>query len=409
MNLLHLFGSLVKYNLPFTNKSSCISEIKQHFIDGGGVWQKFAQTLSGQGNVIGKELAKELQTMCFDCPAHDDVYSARIIRDAFGDKYNVKQMKMIGSGTISQVYKVCVSGTTDEYVAIKVMHPNIKKEIRNAVNMYKMCRDSHLFPKQLRVITQMFFDGLIEQLNMNREVKNGRLFKQLLQHNRGCDHKFIIPDMIACSKKCLVMSYVESKLCVDLSKYDDDTLFHIGECVGFLVYTSVVIGVVHMDLHMGNIGVCGNKLVIYDFGQVKDIRKLDKSIREQIVINRLNKNMTNFLRCFPVDEKVSQQAIHACQGKTSYQQVEKCTKMLFLNSVELPENYRAILISWFKPIKFAHIHKGLVEKNSQYSSDYLYRNGISRYIQTVYPYDEFKELALLFEMKNDKLNKNEFL
>jgi len=402
MNLLHLFGSLVKYNLPFTNKSSCISEIKQHFIDGGGVWQKFAQTLSGQGNVIGKELAKELQTMCFDCPAHDDVYSARIIRDAFGDKYNVKQMKMIGSGTISQVYKVCVSGTTDEYVAIKVMHPNIKKEIRNAVSMYKMCRDSHLFPKQLRVITQMFFDGLIEQLNMNREVKNGRLFKQLLQHNRGCNHKFIIPDMIASSKQCLVMSYVESKLCVELSEYDDDTLFHIGECVGFLVYTSVVIGVVHMDLHMGNIGVCGNKLVIYDFGQVKDIRKIDKSTREQIVVNRLNKNMTNFLRCFPVDEKVSQQATHACQGKTSYQQVKICTKMLFLNSVELPENYRAILISWFKPIKFAHIHKGLVEKNSQYSSDYLYRNGISRYIQTVYPYDEFKELALLLEMKMTK-------
>lgn len=402
MNLLHLFGSLVKYNLPFTNKSSCISEIKQHFIDGGGVWQKFAQTLSGQGNIIGEELAKELQTMCFDCPAHDDVYSARIIRDAFGDKYNVKQMKMIGSGTISQVYKVCVTGTTDEYVAIKVMHPNIKKEIRKAVSIYKMCRDSHLFPKQLRVITQMFFDGLNEQLNMNREVKNGRLFKQLLQHNRGCgcDHKFIIPDMIACSKQCLVMSYVESKLCVDLSEYDDDTLFHIGECVGFLVYTSVVIGVVHMDLHMGNIGVCGNKLVIYDFGQVKDIRKIDKSTREQIVINRINKNMTNFIRCFPVDKKVSQQVIHhACQGKTSYQQVERCTKMLFLNNIELPENYRAILTSWFKPIKFAHIHKGLVEKNSQYSSDYLYRNGISRYIQTVYPYDEFKELALLFEMK----------
>lgn len=400
MNLLYLFSSLVKYNLPFTNKSACISEIKQHFIDGGGVWQKFAQTLSGQGNIIGEELAKELQTMCFDCPAHDDVYSARIIRDAFGDKYNIKQMKMIGSGTISQVYKVHVAGTTDEYVAIKVMHPNIKKEIRKAVDMYKMCRDSHLFPKQLRVVTQMFFDGLIEQLNMNREVKNGRLFKQLLQQqdNKGCgEYKFIIPDMIACSKKCLVMSYVESKLCVDLSEYDDDALFHIGECVGFLVYTSVVTGIVHMDLHMGNIGVCGNKLVIYDFGQVKDIRKIDKSTREQIVINRINQNMTNFIRCFPMDKKVSQKVIsHACEGKTSYQQVERCTKMLFLNNIELPENYRAILTSWFKPINFAHIHKKLVKKYPQYSNDYLYRNGIRHHIQTVFPYDEFKELALLF-------------
>jgi hypothetical protein len=148
---------------------------------------------------------------------------------------------------------------------------------------------------------------------------------------------------------------------------------------------------------MGNIGVCGNKLVIYDFGQVKDIRKIDKSTREQIVINRINQNMTNFIRCFPMDKKVSQKVIrHACEGKTSYQQVERCTKMMFLNNIELPENYRAILISWFKPINFAHIHKKLVEKYPQYSNDYLYRNGIRHHIQTVCPYDEFKELALLF-------------
>ena len=80
MNLLYVFSAIVKYNLPFTNKEACISEIKQHFINGGGVWQKFAQTLSGQGEIIGHDLAKELESMCFDCPAHSDIYSARIIQ-----------------------------------------------------------------------------------------------------------------------------------------------------------------------------------------------------------------------------------------------------------------------------------------------------------------------------------------
>ena len=45
-DLIHLFFLIVKYNLPFTNKKSCVLEISQVFIDGGCVWQKFAQVLS---------------------------------------------------------------------------------------------------------------------------------------------------------------------------------------------------------------------------------------------------------------------------------------------------------------------------------------------------------------------------
>ena len=173
MNLLHVFGCIIKYNLPFVDKNACSREIKQLFSGGGSVWQKFAQTLSLNGELIGEELASELKTMCYNCPEHDHVYSARIIKDAFGDKYDTKHMETIGSGTISQVYKTCII-QTGERVAIKVMHPNVKKEISEACNYYKTVKTSVLFPSRFITLCDLFFQDLKEQLEMNREFKNGK-------------------------------------------------------------------------------------------------------------------------------------------------------------------------------------------------------------------------------------------
>ena len=115
MELLRLFSLLVKYNFPFTNKDQCLSDIQEWFMQSGSVWQKFAQLLSQCEDIIGKELADALCKLCFDCPVHDDIYSARIIRDAFGEKYDTKTMAIIGSGTISQVYTPLKNYTIEDF------------------------------------------------------------------------------------------------------------------------------------------------------------------------------------------------------------------------------------------------------------------------------------------------------
>ena len=159
MNLLLLLSSIVQYNMPIMNSShnkrKCVETIKQLFIEGGGVWQKFAQILSGYEDIVGIELAKELQTTMFDCPSHCDKYSARIIKDAFDDKYDTANMKLIGSGTISQVHRVNVKGT-DETVAIKVMHPNIKKDIKEACDMYESIKGRRHYLPESRVKFLMY-------------------------------------------------------------------------------------------------------------------------------------------------------------------------------------------------------------------------------------------------------------
>lgn len=403
MNLIHLFSSIVKYNLPFTNKISCISEIKQQFTEGGGVWQKFAQLLSGQGDIIGEELAKELESMCFNCPAHDDAYSARIIKDAFGDKYDTKRMKMIGSGTISQVYKIYIKDA-DEFVAIKVMHPNIKKEIKTACDLYNTIKESYLFPPQLKTITKLFFMGLKEQLDMRREFKNGKLINAIFNGNI-----IVTPKMIECSKKCIVMTYENSELACKAVPTEENkhTLMLICNlsAIAFLKMFYHRIG--YLDMHQGNYGyriVNGVvQLVIYDFGQCVILNNTLES-RISWIESFFTKNYKLWLQntCPEETDKIYNTCYRA--KETFGQNAERTVSNILMNNYQLDDNTLNICVGC---IKTCQVHNMVVKlltfkDMQQYDDTHMYKDGYEHYITKYFPYTEFddmKQLFIIFDKK----------
>jgi predicted unusual protein kinase regulating ubiquinone biosynthesis (AarF/ABC1/UbiB family) len=179
--------------------------MKQMLEESGAVWQKFAQTLAGQEDIIGKDLANELSSLLFDCPAHSDEYSREVIQRMFGDKYDLTEMKLIGSGTIAQVYKV-------GDVCIKVRHPNVVREVMDAVATYDGVKNMFFMPVMLKSICDNFFEGLVDQLDFHREFANGKTLKELVHGNTdGTNNLFIIPRMLDTSDECLVMEYEPSR------------------------------------------------------------------------------------------------------------------------------------------------------------------------------------------------------
>lgn len=67
MNLLVFLGYVIQYKLSFVSeakKKASIRNIKTMLDESGAVWQKFAQMLSGYEDIIGQEIAVELQNMC---------------------------------------------------------------------------------------------------------------------------------------------------------------------------------------------------------------------------------------------------------------------------------------------------------------------------------------------------------
>ncbi len=68
MNLFWFLTSVVQYNLSW-DKLASIQKMKRMIEEAGPVWQKFAQTLSGQEDLIGRDLAIELQDILYNCPS----------------------------------------------------------------------------------------------------------------------------------------------------------------------------------------------------------------------------------------------------------------------------------------------------------------------------------------------------
>jgi len=403
MELLTLFSLLVKYNLPFINKEHCVSDIQQWFRDGGSVWQKFAQVLSQYEEVVGKELADALGKMCFDCPAHDDVYSARIIKDAFGSKYDTKTMKMIGSGTISQVYKV-YDKTRDKFVAIKVMHPNVKREIRDACDAYNRIKQTHLLPRRLIFACTLFFSGLREQLLMNKEFKNGKMMKQLLQPIKTADYLFIVPEMIEYSKKCLVMDYEESRLFAkldvteNLSELQQRILYKAFNATKHILITMAYNGFIHADLHCGNIGIQNPesyenmKLVIYDFGQCVNLTKFTS--RTAHVDAFIYQRSLALMKCIFNEEY--HHAIMPYLTNEFYDNIKYMISYVSHNDTIVDHSSIDFLIALGKNKKTGYAFILLCDVY-KYESDmpFLMDHGIQKYLDKYLPYPDFDCLRKL--------------
>ena len=405
MDLLNFFCLIVKYNMPFTNKESCLRDISQWFCNNGGVWQKFAQVLSQYEDVIGEELAHALGKMCFECPAHDDKYSARIIKDAFGDTYDTSDMKMIGSGTISQVYKTRVKDT-DDFVAIKVMHPTIKKEIREACDSYNNIKTSMFFPGKLIMVCNVFFTGLKEQLEMTREFKHGRRIKQMLQPTPDGDHMFIIPAMLEHSKKCLVMEYKPSKIMaeIDVNQIDPLVLSKVCNGVQKAIFSMIIHGLIHGDLHYGNYGVCNEtspdecKIVLYDYGQCFDIGKLELATRNALIVGVLSENIAMLRNnIIPVQMRA---AFHSlCKEDTVdnfVYNMEVLIRFIFSNRIDVDDNLINTIVSISKIYRVATTIVWLYDSGKAPNINaHLHKHGILENMRQFYPQEEFRILQTL--------------
>jgi predicted unusual protein kinase regulating ubiquinone biosynthesis (AarF/ABC1/UbiB family) len=283
MNLFWFLTSIIQYKLSWDKRAS-VDKIKKMVMESGPVWQKFAQTLAGQEDLIGRELAIELQDILYDCPKHPDNYSRKAIRQDFGDKYDLTDMELIGSGTIAQVYRV-------GNICIKIRHPNIATEVMDAVSTYKSICDAIPFmPATLKQFCDNFFEGIGEQVDFHKEYKNGLLFKKLFHDKTRPDHNlYVIPRMLDKTDECLVMEYEHSCPLVLRGRNAFNKKVMIKALHGILLstYIGLLHGIIHADLHFGNYGVRGDidsmQIVIYDFGHIYDVRDLSFAARKQIV------------------------------------------------------------------------------------------------------------------------------
>ena len=178
--------------------------------------------------------------------------------------------KIIGSGSIGQVYLV-TNKKTNEKEVIKILHPNVKDQIHF---FDKFLRFLLYFPCINNKVISLFPFDIFQfikdfklQTNFINEANHILYFYEEYKNNNF----IIIPKLKKISPSILIMSY-EPGISFEntkLNEYQNDKIVNLYHL--FIRNNQMIKNYNHGDLHPGNWKVRiekenKNKLVIYDFG-----------------------------------------------------------------------------------------------------------------------------------------------
>ena len=257
----------------------------------GTTFIKLGQFLATRPDIIGDDLAKNLEKLQDKVPAFDLYEAKKIIRKEIGHSYfeNIIEIsEPIAAASIAQVHLAKIKiNNKDQQVAIKILRPEIEKlfnEELDALMLFAYIIEN-TFSKAKRL-------KLIEVVHLLREITNIEMDLRFeaaaaneLYENTKNDSGFNVPQIYwnYTTKKILTLDKVEgvsirehqklNEIGVDLKKLAENLIQH------FLTQ-AVRDGFFHGDMHQGNLFVDqkGN-IIPVDFG----------------IMGRLDKNNRKFL------------------------------------------------------------------------------------------------------------------
>ncbi len=257
----------------------------------GTTFIKLGQFLATRPDIIGEELAKNLEKLQDKLPPFDTSETKKIINKEIGDKQfkNILELsEPIAAASIAQVHIAKIKNENEnKQVAIKILRPNIEKlfnEELDALMLFAYIVEN-LFSKAKRLKLVEVVYLLREITNIEMDLRFEAAAANELYENTKNDKGFNVPKIYwnYTTKKVLTLDKVEGisireheklkKLGIDLKNLAENLIQHF-------LKQAVRDGFFHGDMHQGNLFVDeqGN-IIPVDFG----------------IMGRLDKNNRKFL------------------------------------------------------------------------------------------------------------------
>jgi predicted unusual protein kinase regulating ubiquinone biosynthesis (AarF/ABC1/UbiB family) len=257
----------------------------------GTIGIKLGQYLCNRPKFCSNSLKKQLLSFLSHNPIHDESYTKQVLQSY---KMDIQLLKIIGSGSIAQVYECIYKGKT---YALKINHPF--DEFKSDIYLFRwiVWLLRFFIPIVNHIDWEEWFNSLEKQLDMRNEaiiMKHYRKIYKLFPLIR-------IPQCIRKERDFILMSFEHGIPIYKLMRNDIRYIkAHLLVMSSFL-HTGFVYNIMHGDIHEGNILVRKNGIVLLDFGICfkLNMSKLTKLLSNP---NPSRKDMLQLLSVLLVDD-----------------------------------------------------------------------------------------------------------
>ena len=257
----------------------------------GTTFIKLGQFLATRPDIIGEELADNLEKLQDKLPAFDTYEAKKIIKKEIGEtqyKNILELSEPIAAASIAQVHIAKIKEENENReVAIKILRPNIEKlfnEELDALMLFAyIIENTFSKAKRLRLVEVVHL--LREITNIEMDLRFEAAAASELYENTKNDNRFIVPKIYwnYTTKKVLALDKVDGISIREHKKLKEigiDLKFLAENLIQHFLKQAIRDGFFHGDMHQGNLFVDkqGN-IIPVDFG----------------IMGRLDKNNRKFL------------------------------------------------------------------------------------------------------------------
>lgn len=311
LEFLDLIFYIIKNDIS-TFDDNQLDKLKDKIIFNGPIALKFMQWYLSRKNIENEEnndgqfdrILNKFDDIFDNCPHHSLEETLEIFNDNFGldmsQVIDIKSLKVIGSGSIGQVYEGYL--LDGRKIALKVKHPNISKITGGQlyiINSLIYLQKIQFFKNRmnLHIDIEDFMYNLLLQLDFTNEVFNTLRFSKMFQDNP----LIIIPDVYYYSKDIIISKYESGGDYDDLPIYQKNKVGMNFYC--FLLTMNIIEDYTHGDLHKKNWQVRKDednkdyKIIVYDFGIVFFSNQVEKN--KLLWHSFETNNVDGVLECLP--------------------------------------------------------------------------------------------------------------
>ncbi len=259
----------------------------------GPTFTKLGQIMSTRPDLVGVQLADELQNLQTHVQADSSELVAQVIQEELGqpieDLFAEFSNEPVASASIGQVHRARLpsgSGAPGDWVAVKVQHHDIQQRVHVDLDILSGLaqladRLPEMSPYRPCAMVDEFQRALRRELDFGRELRNLEEFGRYFAANEVVT--IPRPYVELSTDRVLVMEWLEGAPLSDTRQIEAQG-FDLATVArnGAEMYLEMIFqhGVYHADPHPGNLLLLKNNTIgLLDFGMVG---RIDETLREDI-------------------------------------------------------------------------------------------------------------------------------